>query len=990
MPRLSFFAIAVFALGALVLIPSGLLRPAQADEPELTPEEEERLEAIERHTEKGWKAFRTGNHEEVLARMKRLAKYDPENSLALYLTGRVHERVGDYQKALDIATAASAAHPADRQITALRFKALFAMGRHEAAAAAARAALEKRPNDLVARTALGMTFEERGRRKEALAEYDKVVEYYNANDTDPAETTWVAEAAVRATWLSPNPADDMYQASIGLLQGHLKKHPEDTDAKLVLGEIFRQNRGAQGQALAGKYFSQVLKENSEVPEARVGRARKALMFYQQSAALKELARALETNPNLVSALSTKAEIHIGNGDYERGKKALAKALKVNPRDKEARSIKAALHYILGETQAYEALQKEVLEYDPKYGEFFLICAELVGERQRRYDLAAELARRAIEVDPNQRNAYVVLGEALMNRGQTDEALKQFRIGQIKSKKWGDVRRDNWIQVLSEWMPKFKTIETANFKIRMPLQEWHVMQHYLPDLLEESHDVLTRKYGFEVERPTYADSFHRSDDFSVRSVGSPGLPALGVCFGNTITLLGPTAKPLGQFSWSRTAWHEFAHVVTLQISKGQVPRWLTEGLSVFEEKQRRERWGRDMERQLYDRWRNGSLLKMSKINEAFRGPDILFAYYQGGLISDHLTRERGFAVIPEMLKAFAEDKSTAQVFKEVLNLELDHYDEMFAKYVEGIVGDYKMVPRWNRASMAAFQKRIEKDPKDVEALIRMAWGHLQRRQEIDAGGKLAKAKALQADHPEVILLEGRLAERNRRADLATKHYERYLAAGHDDLGVRLFLAQRVLQGGADSEKAVAHFEAAKRCFPRHIGRDSPYIQLAKLYRGAGQMDKAMAEIEAYAAISAENYSVRKELKAWYRSKKDWAAVARVCHEMIDISPYGANVARREAPDLDLHRDYAVALTELGRSAEALRERKVQVALARLIPEEKRVEAGFVKDYVELGNALLEAGESAEALSQAIAALRLAPRDASALMLKRRAQEAGGAR
>ena len=33
-----------------------------------------------------------------------------------------------------------------------------------------------------------------------------------------------------------------------------------------------------------------------------------------------------------------------------------------------------------------------------------------------------------------------------------------------------------------------------------------MRHYLPDLLEESYDTLTKKYGFTVVSPTHADSF----------------------------------------------------------------------------------------------------------------------------------------------------------------------------------------------------------------------------------------------------------------------------------------------------------------------------------------------------------------------------------------------------------------------------------------------------------------------------------------------------
>ena len=243
---------------------------------------------------------------------------------------------------------------------------------------------------------------------------------------------------------------------------------------------------------------------------------------------------------------------------------------------------------------------------------------------------------------------------------------------------------------------------------------------------------------------------------------------------------------------------------------------------------------------------------------------------------------------------------------------------------------------------------------------------------------------------MLLLVGRMAEVNRRTDLAVKAYEQFLADGHDDQHVRLFMAERALRSGSDSAKAVEHLEAAKRCFPRHIGRDSPYLQLARLYRGEGDMDKAMAQLDAFAAIAAEHYGVRKELKTWYRSKKDHAKVVKLCEEMVDISPYGANVARREPPDMELHRHYAEALIALGRMDEAVRERRVQVALGRLIPEEGKVQAGVVKDHVELGNMLLDRNDAAGAMTEALAALRLSPQDASAHMLKRRAQEAGGNR
>ncbi len=993
-PRRRFLPLALL-FGALLWLAA--LPPALADETPLTEEEEERLEAIERHTEKGLKAFRTGNHEEVLARMKRLKRYDPDNALAPYLIGRVQERTGAYEDALKSVTEATGKHPDDRRLEALRFSLLLTTGEHQVAGTAARAALETNPSNMVARCVLAQTLEERGRRKEALAEYDKVVAQYNKMirggeevESDDTALPYVAHAAIRATWLSPNASDDMLNPAVRLLGKYLKQDPDDFDVKYQLAEVYRSDRGPKGQSRARKHYTEILKANSEFADARVGIARTDLVFYQQSKALEGLKRALVTNPNHVPALALTAAINTSNGDYVAARKALDQALKINPTHKEARAVKAALLYIRGDTAGFAALERELLAYDPSYGELYRICAELVGERKRRYDLAKQLAEKAIAVDANDRDAYTVLGESLMNLGETDEALEVFRKGRVASKKYKDVRRDNWIEVLTEALPSFKTLKSENFIVRMPISEARVMEPYLLPLLEEAYDTLSKKYGFTPVSPTYADSFDRQDDFSVRSVGTAGLPALGVCFGRVITLLGPTAVPVGQFSWSRTAWHEFAHVMTLQLSKGQVPRWLTEGLSVYEEKSRRERWGREMEKQLYDRWHNGRLLKMSEINSAFRGPDILFAYFQGGLISEHLQQERGFEVIPQMLRKFAEDKSTKDVFKEVLNLDLDKYDEMFHAYVGSIVGGYKMVPIWDKESMEAFEVRVKRNPNDIEAHVRLAWGHFQRNNEIDAGGALEKAVKLDEDHPEVRLLLGAIAQKNRRADLAERHYSKVIDDGHDDLRARLFLAERALTQGGDSEVAIKHLEAAKTCFPRYVAKDNPYLQLARLYRGGGDLKKAMEELEAYAKIAAEDYGVRKELKAWYKRNKDTEAIVRVCEEMVDVTPFGANVKRGEMPDMELHRDYAEALLELGRLEEALRERTVQVELGRLLKEEQQIEAGVIDDRLKLGNMLLDLDRAEDALEQAFAILRLDPTHAGGLMLKQRAMEADAGR
>ncbi len=955
------------------------------DEEELSEEEEERLEAIERHTEKGIEAFRRGSHDEVLSRMKRLARYDKDNPLVAFLTARVQRRTGKYKEAIETVAAARKVTPDDVRIRALQYRLWRDVGDWASLEKAASAAAKADAKDVMARVFLSEVHEEFGRRKEALAVLDQVLEAYNGEQTIPSDNPWVARAAERATWLSPKPGDDMLQQALGLMQRYVKDHESDTDATLQLADLFRSDKGVQGQSTAAKYYQRLLKQNSELAIARVGLAHTQLVFYKQSQALKGLTRALQTNPKLVPALALKAKIHVGDGDYDDAEKLIKRAQAVDPENKDVNSIKAALHYIRGEQEPFEALRDTVLKRDPLYGEFYITVSELVGERQRRYDTAGTLARKAIEVDPANRNAYVVLGEALMNTGKTDEALKQFNKGYEVAKQYADIRRDNWIEVLTVAMPKHKVYKTKHFVVRIPFKEAPVMKHYLLPLLEESYEVLGKKYGVQPPKVVYADAFDRDDDFSVRSVGTLGLPALGVCFGNVVTLLGPTAKPMGQFSWSRTTWHEFAHVVTLTLSEGQVPRWLTEGLSVFEEGQRKEVWGRDMDVELFNRWHNGSLLKMGSINSAFRGPDIMFAYFQGGLIAEHLQEARGFKVIPEMLKLFAKDKSTAEVFKEVLELELSKYDAMFHEFVGKIVSGYKMVPVWNDATMRKLKSRTSKNPKDAASWARLAWGHFQRKREIDAGAALQKAIKLDPDLPDVILLQARMAQQQERAGVAKELYEKFLADGGDDLRARLFLAEHEMTHGTDTDKAVAHLQAAKKCFPRYSGKDNPYTQLAKIYRSAGKLDESIKEMHGYIAVAPKDYKARKELLDWHAEKKEWKTVRKLCEEMVDISPFGANVSRDEMPDLELHRTYAKALTELGNTKDALRELRVQVELGAMLPDEKQEEAGVLDDRISLGQVLLDDGDADGALEQAFAALRIDPDSAAARMLKQQATE-----
>src|SRR5688572_22445271 len=143
--------------------------------------------------------------------------------------------------------------------------------------------------------------------------------------------------------------------------------------------------------------------------------------------------------------------------------------------------------------------------------------------------------------------------------------------------------------LLDSMADYRETKRAGFIIKASAQESDVLSPYAADLLEEAAAKLTSKYKFTPKGPIIVEIFQNHEDFAVRTLGIPGLGALGVCFGVVIAQDSPSAREAGEFNWGSTLWHEYVHVITLQMTDYRVPRWFSEGLSVYEERRARPGW-----------------------------------------------------------------------------------------------------------------------------------------------------------------------------------------------------------------------------------------------------------------------------------------------------------------------------------------------------------------------------------------------------------------
>src|ERR1700730_3572039 len=237
--------------------------------------------------------------------------------------------------------------------------------------------------------------------------------------------------------------------------------------------------------------------------------------------------------------------------------------------------------------------------------------------------------------------------------------------------------------MMDTLDKFVTVQDGDVVLRMHKDEAQLLQEYAMPLAHRALDTLSKRYGFTPKGPILIEIFPKHDDFAVRNVGLPGMiVALGSCFGRVVTMDSPRARPPGEFQWEATLWHELAHVITLQMSNQRVPRWLTEGISVYEEKRARPEWGREMDVAFAGMLNRGETVKLRELNAAFQNPKTMsLAYYEASLLVEHLVTAYGDAGLRRLLRTYGQGLDTDAALTAALNTNFDQLQAGFDESVD---------------------------------------------------------------------------------------------------------------------------------------------------------------------------------------------------------------------------------------------------------------------------------------------------------------------
>jgi tetratricopeptide (TPR) repeat protein len=372
---------------------------------------------------------------------------------------------------------------------------------------------------------------------------------------------------------------------------------------------------------------------------------------------------------------------------------------------------------------------------------------------------------------------------------------------------------------------------------------------------------------KLDGPVQLEVYPNHDDFAVRTMGMPGLGALGVTFGNVVAMDSPSGRRPGDFNWGATMWHEMSHVFILSATNFRVPRWFTEGLAVHEEGQVDPRWANRLTPDVVAAIKAKKLLPVDKLDQGFIFPEypdqVIVSYFQGGTICDFIAEKWGNEALLGMVHSYAALKTTREAMEANLHVSPEEFDGQYAAWLDKRVGTtVTNFDAW-RTQLKALAKLAEAKDNDgviaaAPAVIKLypeyvedanAYEFLAAAQ-MEKGNKQAAAEALTAyetaggEIPDALKkLAGLEAELGHPKDAAaTLEQLNFIYPEDEDLHRRL---GGLLLAQGDNAGAVREYQAVLAMKPLDMA--SAEFDVARAYMAAG--DKAKAEDSVLASLEA---------------------------------------------------------------------------------------------------------------------------------------------
>jgi tetratricopeptide (TPR) repeat protein len=416
--------------------------------------------------------------------------------------------------------------------------------------------------------------------------------------------------------------------------------------------------------------------------------------------------------------------------------------------------------------------------------------------------------------------------------------------------------------------------------------------------------------------------------------NPGF--LGVCFGNVITANSPAAQGGNAENWQDVLWHEFCHVITLGITHNKMPRWLSEGISVYEERQASPVWGMRMNPRNREMILGTDLTPVSQLSSAFMTPKspyhVQFAYYESSLVVECIVQKYGF-------------NSLRQILTDLGNGV--NINEAIAKNTEPM--------KKFEADFAAYAKQ--------QALNLGPGLDWTRPEAADDGGGAPDFEAPHTNTSDIDVIKHLLTRRSESTNAASTAAAGTNGPSNKPNYWKLVVEARTDLSNHQWEDAKVPLQKLIDLDPAQTGDDNAYALLAAAHRQLNETNEEREVLIKLASLQSDDTEGFGRLMELDAGHGDWKGVAENAERFLAVNPL--------VPEP--YRQLARASSELGNTQPAIR------ANQRLLLLDPPDPADI---HYQLARLMQKQGDSAGAKRNVMEALEEAPRfpDALALLLQ----------
>ncbi|MCC6318529.1 MAG: tetratricopeptide repeat protein [Gemmatimonadaceae bacterium] len=760
--------------------------------------------------------YRTGKYADAIEAAQQRLAADSGDAVAAVTLLRALVDVGRVDEAVQVGARLSARAALAPRVGLPGGYALKARGRLAEAERAFQSAFQG-PDSLLARYEVALLAFERGEHAAAEQQFDRFIDIYNAHRATLTGSDLRA-VAMACRMLGRNDPQ-LFKDALRAFDEANARDTLELEGLVQLGEMFLDKFNGQD---AQQAIDAVLAVNPNHPRALLAKA-ELMAFDGRGNGAELVARSLAVNGQSPEARARAAMQLIDVERYADASDEARKGLVVDSTAPAPLIVLAAARYLAGDRAGHQAALERAHGRLVGSADAEVVLAD-VAARNRLYREATIFARAGVDRDPKSARALALLGINQMRLGQVSEG------GATLQRAFALDPYDVWVKNTLDLIDTFKDyteVKTPRFVLAVETRDAPILELFVGPLAEMAYDSLSARYGYRPATPVRVELFRSHADFSVRTVGLAGLGALGVSFGSVVAMDSPAARKVGEFNWGSTLWHELAHTVTLGATDNRIPRWLSEGLSVHEERRARAGWGSDVSPSLIAAYKGGLLQPVSRLNDGFMRPrfamEVPLSYSLASYVCEMIEQTHGIAGIRRLLEGYKQGRTSAEAFSAVVGTNAEEFDRRF--------------DTWFRQRFAAEFRAVE-------------------------GKSAPGGQARRAIDEEGVPWEGPLAETMRSAARA---------AADDKM-----------------DEAITYLTTAKRLFPGWADEGSAYHMLASIQLKRGDTAQAIAELSAISDRNESAFAENLQLARLRRATGDARGALAALERSVFITPFDVSV------------------------------------------------------------------------------------------------------